>query len=158
MNTTHAENSRILTQGFVTNPITMVPYWQICVKGPIEDLDRIFDQIIKIDPLIYGKTDRNAFISAQGYEYYRPLEGTPTGAENDTRKRPGVMQMDITIEPNEDILRQILEAVYTYHSYYEAPISITPILRSKTNGLDDSDNPYRWWNNQGDWKTNQQNT
>lgn len=144
--------NQIYVEGFKTEPITLVPFWQITFKGPLEDLDRIFDEIIKIDPLIYGDTDRNAFRSAEGFEYYRPLEGTPTGAEDDTRRRPGVMEMSVAIAPDESILKAVIEAIYTYHSYYEPPITVVPVLRSRTNGLDDSDNPHRWWNKGGDWK------
>ncbi|MEM7561527.1 MAG: hypothetical protein AAF353_00615 [Pseudomonadota bacterium] len=150
---TTANPSEIFETGFETEAITMVPYWQISFKGPEDDLDRIFDEVIKIDPLIYGRTDRSAFRSAEGYEYYRPLDGTPTGAEDDTRKRPGVMNMTITIAPDRAVLSKIIEAIYTFHSYYEAPISVLPVLRSRTNGLDDSENPHRWWNTKGDWKT-----
>ena len=142
----------IFEAGFETAPISMVPFWQISFKGPVADLDRIFDEIVKIDPLIYGATDRNAYRSADGFEYYRPLDGAPTGAEDETRKRPGVSEMVITIEPDEAILHDVINAIYEFHSYYEPPITIVPVLRSKTKGLNDSDNPHRWWNKDGDWK------
>ncbi len=91
-----------------------------------------------------------------GFEYYRPLEGTPTGAEKETRKRPGVKQMYVVIPQDRDQLSAVIEAIYAVHSYYEPPIYVEPLLRSETKGIDDSDNPHRWWNKRGDWKNDQQ--
>ncbi len=94
--------SSIFSSGVQTPGINMVPYWRIRFLAPDEDMDRIFDEVIKVAPLEYGKTDRNGFRAASGHEYYRPLEGTPTGAEEGTRKRPGVSEMSIYIPPDED--------------------------------------------------------
>ena len=142
----------VFTTGVQTRAIRMLPYWRIRFSAPQEDVDRVFEAIVEIDPLVYGKTDRNASCSAAGLEYYRPLEGTPTGAEEDTRKRPGVVEMAFAIPPDEELLKRIIDAIYETHSYYEPPISVEMILRSETLGLDDSDNPNRWWNKSGDWK------
>jgi hypothetical protein len=102
--------------------------------------------------LVYGKTDQNAFRASSGSEYYRPMEGTPTGAETETRKRPGITEMNLAIPTDQALLEKIMEVIYDKHSYYEPPISVEPILRSETRGLDDSKNPNRWWNKGGDWK------
>ncbi len=142
----------IFKTGLRTRSINMIPYWRIRFMAPDEDMDRIFDEVIKIAPLQYGKTDRNGFRAASGHEYYRPMEGAPTGAEDDTRKRPGVCEMSITIPPDDAQLAKIIDTIYETHSYYEPPISVESILRSETVGLDDSKNPNRWWNKTGDWK------
>ncbi len=143
---------KILESGLSIPALKMQPFWRISFSGPHEDLDRIFEEMIKIHNFEYGKTDRNAFVSAAGLEYYRPMEGTPTGAENDLRKRPNIVEMRLAIPPDESLLKSLLEIIYNFHSYYEPPISVEPFLRSATTGLDDSDNPYRWWNTVGDWK------
>ena len=142
----------IFETGIDTAAIRMLPYWRIRFLAPEEDVDRIYNAIVDVAPLVYGKTDRNAIRTAPGFEYYRPLEGAPTGAEDDTRKRPGVVEMWVAIPPDEEQLKKIINAIYDTHSYYEPPITVDPILRSETKGLDDSDNPNRWWNKSGDWK------
>ena len=142
----------IFQRGFDTLAIRMLPYWRVRFLAPEDEVDALFDRIIEVAPLVYGKTDRNAIRAAPCYEYYRPMEGTPTGAETETRKRPGIVEMSISIPPDQLQLEQIIEVIYQYHSYYEPPISVEPILRSQTRGLDDSDNPHRWWNKEGDWK------
>lgn len=142
----------IFESGCSIPALAMTPYWRIRVNGPHGDLDRIFAELIKVHDFPYGKTDHNATVSAPGFEYYRPMADTPTGAETETRKRPDIVEMSFTIEPDEALLKTLLEIIYQFHSYYEPPISVEPILRSATRGLDDSDNPHRWWNNAGDWK------
>ena len=143
----------LFVHGLETRAIRMLPYWRVRFSAPEEDVDRIFEAIIAITPLDYGRTDRNATRSAPGFEYYRPLDGTPTGAEEETRRRPGVAEMSFAIQPDPALLERVIDAIYETHSYYEPPISVEPILRSLTRGLDDSDNPHRWWNRGGDWKS-----
>ena len=144
--------SNIIQDGFDTRPIEMQPMWLVMFQAPEEDIDRIFEAITKVAPLIQGKTDRNGYRAPDGLEYYRPREGTPTGAEDDTRKRPNVDEMRFFIPRDEALLNAVIEAVYESHSYYEPVITVTEVLRSQCKGLDDSKNPNRWWNKGGDWK------
>ncbi|MEO9896527.1 MAG: hypothetical protein ABJD13_07640 [Paracoccaceae bacterium] len=130
----------------------MEPLWLVTFQAPREDVDRVFDEIVKSVPLVHGKTDSNAYRAPGGLEYYRPLEGTPTGAEDDIRKRPNVDELRFFIPRDTGILDQVIEAIYVVHSYYEPVITVQDILRSTCKGLDDKANPHRWWNKDGDWK------
>ena len=142
----------MMKQGLETNAMLMEPHWQVSFQAPQEDVDRIFDHITEFVPLRHGKTDRNAYRAPSGMEYYRPREGTPTGAENDVRKRPGVDELRFFIPRDPEALDKVLEAIYAVHSYYEPVITVQEVLRSRCRGLDDSANPHRWWNKDGDWK------
>lgn len=142
----------ILREGFDTRPIEMQLMWLVMFQAPDEDVDRIFDAIATVAPLKQGNTDRNGYRAPAGIEYYRPREGTPTGAEEETRHRPGVDEMRFFIPRDEQLLNAVIEAIYEVHSYYEPVITVTEVLRSQCKGLDDKDNPHRWWNKQGDWK------
>jgi len=144
--------SDILRRGFDTRPIEMQPLWLVMFQAPEEDVERIFEAITAVVPLVQGKTDRNGYRAPGGLEYYRPREGTPTGAEEETRKRPGVDEMRFFIPRDEALLKAVVEAIYEVHSYYEPVITVTEVLRSQCKGLDDSDKPQRWWNEEGDWK------
>jgi hypothetical protein len=146
------QNVSELGQGFETNAIFMEPHWQVTFQAPEEDIDRIFDHVTEFAPLEQGKTDKNAYRSANGFEYYRPREGTPTGAEEEVRKRPGVAEVSFFIPRDQKQLDLVIEAIYAVHSYYEPVITVKEVLRSRCKGLDDSDNPHRWWNKGGDWK------
>lgn len=107
----------ILQEGFDTRPIEMQPLWRVMFQAPAEDIDRIFDEVCKFAPLEQGKTDRNGYRAAAGMEYYRPREGTPTGAEEETRHRPGVEEMRFFIPRDTDLLDAVIEAIYEVHSY-----------------------------------------
>lgn len=144
--------SDILRAGFDTRPIEMQPIWLVMFQAPEEDVERIFEAVTAVAPLVQGKTDRNGYRAPGGLEYYRPREGTPTGAEEETRVRPGVDEMRFFIPRDEALLRAVIEAVYEVHSYYEPVITVTEVLRSQCKGLDDKDNPHRWWNKGDDWK------
>lgn len=145
--------TNIIQSGFDTRPIHMEPMWLITYQAPVEDIDRIFDAICEVAPLVQGKTDRNGYRSASGHEYYRPREGTPTGAEDDVRQRPNVDEMKFFLPRDPALLDAVIEAIYEVHSYYEPVIIVAEVLRSTCKGLDDSKNPHRWWNKAGDWKT-----
>jgi hypothetical protein len=140
-----------IMQGFETRPITMKPMWQVSFQAPDEDVDRVFDAVRAVAPLVMGKTDSNGYRAPGGVEYYRPREGTPTGAEDAVRQRPGVDEMRVYLPRDRAVLEAVIEAIYEVHSYYEPVIVVAEVLRSETRGLDDSDNPHRWWNKGGDW-------
>ncbi len=145
-------NENIIQGGFDTRPIVMEPFWLVAFQAPEEDIDRIFSEVLKITPLVQGKTDSNAFRHCGGIEYYRPLEGAPTGAEDNIRRRPKVDEMRFFLPRDLKVLKQVVETIYEVHSYYEPVISVMETLRSTGKGLDDSENPHRWWNKDGDWK------
>ena len=142
----------IIRNGFDTRPIEMQPMWLVMFQAPDEDIDRIFDAVASVAPLIQGNTDHNGYRAPHGFEYYRPREGTPTGAEEEVRKRPEVDEMRFFIQRDPTLLNAVIEAIYKVHSYYEPVITVTEVLRSQCKGLDDKDNPHRWWNKDGDWK------
>ncbi|MCR9178079.1 MAG: hypothetical protein NXI19_19020 [Alphaproteobacteria bacterium] len=142
-----------LRDGLDTRPVEMVPMWLLMFQAPEEDVDRVFEAVSAIAPLRQGNTDRNGYRAPGGIEYYRPREGTPTGPEDEVRKRPGVDEMRVFIPREADMLKAVIEAIYEVHSYYEPVITVSEVLRSQCKGLDDSANPHRWWNKDGDWKS-----
>lgn len=141
-----------LPKAFETPSMHMEPHWLVTFQAPDEDVNRIFESIINVVPLQHGKTDHNAYRATAGQEYYRPGEGTPTGAEEDTRKRPGVAEVSFFLPRFHEQIEKVIEAIYDVHSYYEPVIYVREVLRSRCKGLDDSNNPHRWWNKDGDWK------
>jgi len=145
-------STEILRDGFDTRPMVMEPLWLVAFQAPAEDVDRIFDKVCDVAPLTHGKTDRNAYRTPAGFEYYRPREGTPTGAEDDVRRRPSVDEVRFCLSRDPALLDRVVEAIYEVHSYYEPVITVQEVLRSRCKGLDDQDNPHRWWNKAGDWK------
>jgi hypothetical protein len=139
-------------QGFETKSVTMERMLLVAVQAPSEDVDRLLKAIIAVTPLTMGRYDCNAFQSAPGIEYYRPLEGAAAGAETEIRKRPGTVELRFELAEDPALVEQVIEAIFAVHSYQEPVIRLLPILTSRSKGLDDTANPHRWWNTTGDWK------
>jgi len=137
---------------FETKSMRMAAMLQISVQAPAEDVERIMAAVAALDPLIMGVYDGNAFQSAGGIERYRPLQGAAAGAESDVRKRPGVVQVSFHLPRDPGLLEQVIEAIFQVHSYQEPLMTVQEVLVSRSKGLDDKDNPHRWWNTTGDWK------
>lgn len=145
-------DAQIMEGWFDTHPIFMQPMWLIMFQAPPENMERIFDAVIDVAPLVQGKTDSNGCRAPGGFECYRPLAGTPTGAEGNMRCRPGVDEMRFYLPRETEVLNAVIEASYAVHSCYEPIRTVTEVLCSLGKGLDDQDNPHRWWNTKGDWK------
>jgi hypothetical protein len=139
-------------RGFETKAVRMEPMLLLTLLAPPEDVDRLMAAVVKIAPLVMGKYDCNAYQSGGGVEWYRPLEGAAAGPEAEVRKRPGTVALCFELPPEPQLVEQVVEAIFQTHSYQEPVIRIQNILGSRSRGLDDRDNPNRWWNTTGDWK------
>ena len=104
-----------------------------------------------------GKYDSNAYQTGEGIERYRPREGAAAGAETDLRKRPRIVEVSFELPDDQSVIAQVIELIFQTHSYQEPVIRLQNILASRTRGLDDSENPNRWWNTTGDWKAKPEN-
>jgi len=59
------------------------PVWTLEVQTVPDDVDRILDAVVAVDPLRYGKYGRNASVSAVGMETAKPPEGSTTATHVD---------------------------------------------------------------------------
>jgi hypothetical protein len=137
---------------FATRSVRMAAMLEVSVQAPPEDVERIMAAVTALDPLVMGAYDNNAFQSAGGIERYRPREGAAAGAESAVRQRPGVVQVGFHLPKDQGLLERVIEAIFQVHSYQEPLITVQDVLVSRSKGLDDKDNPHRWWNTTGDWK------
>jgi len=140
------------SHGFETRSVRMEPMLIVSFQAPTEDIDRIMDRVVEILPLVMGAYDSNAFQSAPGVERYRPRAGAAAGAESELRRRPGIAEVSFQMADDRALLAQVIEAIFQIHSYQEPVITVRDALVSRSKGLDDRDNPHRWWNTTGDWK------
>jgi hypothetical protein len=139
--------------GFETVSMRMEPVHLIEIQAPLADVGRIMAAVTAVDPLAMGKAyDSNAFQTAAGVERYRPRAGAVAGCEEEVRERPGVVSLYFETRGGAETLAKIVEAVYQVHCYQEPVIRAIECLSGRTKGLDDRDNPHRWWNTSGDWK------
>lgn len=135
-----------------TRSVRMEQVYLMRIQAPAEDVDRLMAAVVGITPLEMGKYDNNAYQTAPGIERYRPREGAVAGAESDVRLRPGIVEVTFQLPHDAGLVRQVVEAVFQVHCYQEPCITLEEILASRSKGLDDRDNPNRWWNTTGDWK------
>jgi len=140
------------SRSFESKSLRMEPFLLVSVQAPEADVARIMEQVRRLAPLAVGRYDSNAFQSAAGIEHYRPLEGAAAGAESEVRRRPGVVELSFQLPDEQALLEQVVEAIFQTHSYQEPAIVVREVLASRSKGLDDKDNPNRWWNTTGDWK------
>ena len=137
---------------FETRSVRMERRLLVTVQAPEEDVDRIMEHVTRLTPLAMGKYDSNSYQAAPGLERYRPREGAAAGAEDDLRKRPGVVEVSFQLDDDQALLEGVIETIFQVHSYQEPVIMVEALLVSRSKGLDDKDNPHRWWNTAGDWK------
>lgn len=142
----------MVDQGFETKSVRMERMYLLTLQAPVEDVDRIMSEVVKVTPLAMGSYDSNAYQSGPGTERYRPLEGAVAGPETEVRKRPGTVEVVFELPDHQQLIGQVVETIFQTHSYQEPVIRIQTILTSRSKGLDDSANPNRWWNTTGDWK------
>lgn len=152
MSSPEGASQEIMKQGLTTRSIRFEPLWRVGFQAPPEDVERIMQQVCAVTPLRMGAYDRCAYQAAGGTERYRPLEGAAAGPETETRLRPGVVEVSFQLERDRDLLERVAEAIFAVHSYQEPVITVEEIVASRSRGLDDKDNPHRWWNQGGDWK------
>jgi len=138
---------------FNTKSVHMTRVLIVDTYAPSADIDRIMEHVCKVDPLAQGlKYDSNAFQSADGVERYRPRQGAAAGPEENVRMRPGVVRISFELPDDQDVLARVVETIFQVHCYQEPVIRVQHTLSSRSRGLDDRDNPHRWWNTSGDWK------
>ncbi|MCV0397130.1 MAG: hypothetical protein K5872_21680 [Rhizobiaceae bacterium] len=141
----------MVPHSFETGSLRMEPKLLVSFHAPLQDVDRIMSEVVRLTPLAMGNYDSNAYQSAEGFERYRPLKGAAAGPETDLRKRPGVVEISFELDDDGELLEQVVEAIFQAHSYEEPVIRVATVLTSRSKGLDDSANPNRWWNTTGDW-------
>jgi len=142
----------MVDQRFETTSVTMEQMLLLAFQAPAEDVERIMCEVVNITPLAMGRYDSNAYQTGPGIERYRPLEGAAAGPETEVRKRPGIVEISFELPDDRSVVDRVIEAIFQAHSYQEPVIRIQTILSGRSKGLDDSDNPNRWWNTTGDWK------
>ena len=140
--------SRSESASLFLEPVILVTF-----QAPADDVARIMAAVVSITPLAMGRYDCNSYQSAGGVERYRPREGAAAGPETAIRERPGVVEVSFELPDDDALVQRVAEAIFQTHCYQEPVIRISPILSSRSKGLDDSANPNRWWNTTGDWKT-----
>ncbi len=131
---------------------TLVPVFTLEIQTVPADIDRILDAVMKVNPLSYGRYQRNASYSAVGAETAQPEEGSTTTAHvegfvaGQTETYP-MVELKISIERDTAALARVMDAILEVHHYEEPCIFVREDYSSRSAYNPHSDNPNRWWNN-----------
>lgn len=126
--------------------------WTLEIQTLPEDVDRLLDAVMEVEPLHYGVYERNASVTAVGLETARPPTGSTT-AHHAEGFEPGqvetypMVELKISIERDLDLLASVMDAVLAVHHYEEPVIFVRQDWVSRAAYNPNSDNPHRWWNN-----------
>lgn len=130
----------------------LVPVFTIEVQTLPENTDHILDAVMKVNPLNFGRYQRNASISALGKETAQPEPGSTTsthvdGFEAGATETYPMVELKISIDRDLAELSKVMDAILFAHHYEEPVIFVREDWASRAIYDPKSNNPNRWWNN-----------
>ena len=128
------------------------PVFTLEIQTLPDTVDDILDAVMTVHPLAYGRYQRNASVTARGYETSQPQPNSTTTTHKpsyhpgDQEKYP-VVELKISIERDLKTLRAVMDAVLHQHHYEEPVIFVREDWVSRAAYDPNRSNPNRWWNN-----------
>jgi hypothetical protein len=119
--------------------------WRVTIQTPAGGLESLFAGLGKEIPLVQGPYDHCVYVREGGQQRFRALEGSHAGDEGTIQATPA-SEIVFTIPPNLPLLEKVFETVFAVHSQEEPTMHVEEIWGSRSNFLDDKDNPNRYWN------------
>ncbi|MEL6610168.1 MAG: hypothetical protein AAFO93_14770 [Pseudomonadota bacterium] len=118
------------------------------------DVGRILDAVMAVHPLSYGRYERNASVTAQGYETARPMAGSTTDTHVESFQPGGtetypMVELKISVERDATVLARVMDAILSVHHYEEPVIFCREDWVHRAAYDPDRENPNRWWNRDG---------
>lgn len=129
-----------------------VRVWTLEIQTLPAETDRILDAVMRVNPLSFGRYQRNASISAIGKETSQPEPNSTTTTHKDgysvgsTESYP-MVELKISIERDLSVLGRVMDAILEVHHYEEPVIFLREDWASRAAYDPKSENPNRWWNN-----------
>lgn len=134
---------------FETENGALEAVWIIEVQTRPEDTDKILNKVMEVDPLVYGRYERNCFVSAIGTETYLPKANSTSaihlGAEGEVQTFSSVVML-LSVTQKDARLGRILDAIRAAHHYEEPLIFVKECWASRAKYDPRNTNPNRWWN------------
>ena len=131
---------------------TFVPVFTLEVQILEEDADRVLDAIMTVNPLLYGRYERNAFVSGVGKETTVPQANSTTTTHEKSYQTGNAMtyptvELKISLERDLKVLEKVMDVIHEVHHYEEPVIFLREDWASRANYNPNRNNPNRWWNN-----------
>jgi hypothetical protein len=131
---------------------TLVPVFTIEIQTLPANIDQILDAVMEVNPLSFGRYQRNASTSALGKETAQPEAGSTTtthvdGFQAGSTETYPMVELKISIERDLAELSKVMDAILFAHHYEEPVIFVREDWASRAAYDPQSTNPNRWWNN-----------
>jgi len=119
---------------------------KIIVQTKSEDVNRILDEVCKIDKLTYGEYDRNYFLSHISTAGYTPRKGSTSDVHLGTTDPQKIDSIELSFVCKKENLDRILETIINEHHYEQPNIQVQDVLTTRTSYDVNNKNPNRFWN------------
>ena len=119
--------------------------WEITIQTPLGGLDNLLTALGKNLPLKQGAYDNCLYVRKSGSQRFRALEGSHAGDEG-TIQTTNAAEVVFSIPLDCDLLTRVFEVIFENHVNEEPTVRVQELWGSRSNYLDDKDNPNRYWN------------
>lgn len=131
--------------GLELTPTRLEREWVIIIDTPVAGVEQVTNALSAQIPLVQGPYGGCLFVREAGYQQFRALAGSHAGDEG-TVQRTQASQIELSIPPDHALLERVLDVVFASHVNEEPTIRVTEAIASRSNLLDDRENPNRYWN------------
>ncbi len=130
---------------FATQSATICREFILRTYVPEVDVARTLAAVTEIVPLRYGSYTDVAFQSTVGIQRFRPVAGSHIGDAQEIMEFP-VVEVVFSIPHDEDILRRVIDRIFSVHIAEEPVIYIDEGWSTRARDYADKSNPNRFWN------------
>ena len=130
---------------FDMTPASLEREWLIRVQTPSGGVEGLLEALRHDIPLTQGAYDQCVFVTAEGYQRFRALEGSHAGAEGSIQ-RTAATEITFSIPADRALLNKLFETLFAAHVNEEPTIHVQEVWGSRSKYMDDKDNPNRYWN------------
>lgn len=118
--------------------------WRVEVESLPANVDSVREAVEQASALDYGRYTKVSFQSAVGLQRFSGMpEGS--GEPSETVASEQVVVLSFSIDPDEETLKTVLEAIQAAHSYEEPVVHVTPCFATRANYTFAQSKPSRWW-------------
>ena len=119
--------------------------WRVTIQCPTGGVTVLLDTLGSQLPLRQGAYDSCLYVRQNGFQRFRALEGSHAGNEG-TIQTTEADEIVFTIPSDLSVLRKAFEVIFKYGVQEDPTVHIEQVWGSRSNYLDDKDNPNRYWN------------
>lgn len=119
--------------------------WLIAIQIPVDGVKPLIDALSARIPLVQGHYDQCLYVTGPGQQRFHALGGSHAGFENNVQSTAAV-EVTFSIPQDTDLLDRVFETVFDVHCNEDPTIRILETWGSRSDHLDDRNNPNRYWN------------